>query len=38
MQHNSHRRWITLAIISFSGGGSFDLEYLRYIFQITMAI
>ncbi|HFM4860911.1 TPA: hypothetical protein ACNTI9_004940, partial [Escherichia coli] len=25
MQHNSYRRWITLAIISFSGGVSFDL-------------
>ncbi|EPA8425676.1 hypothetical protein ACQ630_000743, partial [Escherichia coli] len=24
MQHNSYRRWITLAIISFSGGVSFD--------------
>ncbi|HFM0897327.1 hypothetical protein SNB13_07685, partial [Escherichia coli] len=23
MQHNSYRRWITLAIISFSGGVSF---------------
>ncbi|EPP2032036.1 TPA: hypothetical protein ACG7BA_003488, partial [Escherichia coli] len=22
MQHNSYRRWITLAIISFSGGVS----------------
>ncbi len=31
MQHNSYRRWITLAIISFSGGVSFDLAYLRYI-------
>lgn len=28
MQHNSYRRWITLAIISFSGGVSFDLAYL----------
>ena len=37
MQHNSHRRWITLAIISFSGGVSFDLAYLRYIYQIPMA-
>ncbi|MJM74742.1 MFS transporter [Shigella sonnei] len=37
MQHNSYRRWITLAIISFSGGVSFDLAYLRYIFQIPMA-
>jgi hypothetical protein len=25
MQQNSYRRWITLAIISFSGGVSFDL-------------
>ncbi|STM07821.1 Inner membrane protein yqcE [Escherichia coli] len=30
-------RWITLAIISFSGGVSFDLAYLRYIYQIPMA-
>ena len=37
MQHNSYRRWITLAIISFSGGVSFDLAYLRYIYQIPMA-
>lgn len=37
MQHNSYRRWITLAIISFSGGVSFDLAYLRYIYQISMA-
>ncbi|MGE2659517.1 MFS transporter, partial [Escherichia coli] len=37
MQHNSCRRWITLAIISFSGGVSFDLAYLRYIYQIPMA-
>lgn len=37
MQHSSWRRWITLAIISFSGGVSFDLAYLRYIYQIPMA-
>jgi nitrate/nitrite transporter NarK len=37
MQQNSYRRWITLAIISFSGGVSFDLAYLRYIYQIPMA-
>lgn len=37
MQHNPYRRWITLAIISFSGGVSFDLAYLRYIYQIPMA-
>ncbi|WP_343529491.1 MFS transporter [Yokenella regensburgei] len=37
MQHSSYRRWITLAIISFSGGVSFDLAYLRYIYQIPMA-
>ncbi|WP_312628722.1 MFS transporter [Scandinavium sp.] len=37
MQKSSYRRWITLAIISFSGGVSFDLAYLRYIYQIPMA-
>ncbi|MEA1064161.1 MFS transporter [Erwinia sp. HR93] len=37
MQQHSYRRWITLAIISFSGGVSFDLAYLRYIYQIPMA-
>lgn len=37
MQNQSYRRWITLAIISFSGGVSFDLAYLRYIYQIPMA-
>lgn len=37
MQQASYRRWITLAIISFSGGVSFDLAYLRYIYQIPMA-
>ncbi|MFW0766809.1 MFS transporter [Trabulsiella odontotermitis] len=37
MQTPSYRRWITLAIISFSGGVSFDLAYLRYIYQIPMA-
>ncbi|QKJ88365.1 MFS transporter [Paramixta manurensis] len=30
-------RWITLAVISISGGISFDLAYLRYIYQIPMA-
>lgn len=37
MQKTSYRRWITLAIISISGGVSFDLAYLRYIYQIPMA-
>jgi len=37
MQQSSWRRWITLTIISFSGGVSFDLAYLRYIYQIPMA-
>lgn len=37
MQKSSYRRWITLAIISISGGVSFDLAYLRYIYQIPMA-
>jgi len=37
MQHSPWRRWTTLAIISFSGGVSFDLAYLRYIYQIPMA-
>ncbi len=37
MQHNSYRRWITLVIISFIGGVSFDLAYFRYIYQIPMA-
>lgn len=37
MQQSSYRRWITLAIISISGGVSFDLAYLRYIYQIPMA-
>lgn len=37
MQQHAYRRWITLAIISFSGGVSFDLAYLRYIYQIPMA-
>ena len=30
------RRWLILALISFSGGVSFDLAYLRYIYQIPM--
>ncbi|MBV4412709.1 MFS transporter [Enterobacteriaceae bacterium YMB-R22] len=37
MPYAPYRRWITLAIISFSGGVSFDLAYLRYIYQIPMA-
>lgn len=31
MQHNSYRRWITLAIISFSGGVSFDRLFTLYL-------
>ena len=37
MTKNNFRRWITLAVISISGGVSFDLAYLRYIYQIPMA-
>ncbi|WP_159565383.1 MFS transporter [Budvicia diplopodorum] len=37
MQKDNFRRWLTLAIISISGGVSFDLAYLRYIYQIPMA-
>lgn len=37
MQTSNLRRWLTLAIISISGGVSFDLAYLRYIYQIPMA-
>ncbi|HEY3590521.1 MAG TPA: MFS transporter [Buttiauxella sp.] len=37
MQKSNFRRWLTLAIISISGGVSFDLAYLRYIYQIPMA-
>ncbi len=37
MQRSNYRRWLTLLIISFSGGVSFDLAYLRYIYQIPMA-
>lgn len=37
MEKSSVRRWLTLAIISISGGISFDLAYLRYIYQIPMA-
>ncbi len=37
MQTNNITRWITLAVISISGGISFDLAYLRYIYQIPMA-
>ncbi|OON40914.1 hypothetical protein BTJ39_07555 [Izhakiella australiensis] len=37
MDKSNFRRWLTLAIISISGGISFDLAYLRYIFQIPMA-
>ncbi|MCS3406831.1 nitrate/nitrite transporter [Serratia sp. AKBS12] len=37
MEKNNPHRWLTLAIISISGGVSFDLAYLRYIYQIPMA-
>ncbi|PKE33200.1 MFS transporter [Rahnella sp. AA] len=37
MEKSNFRRWMTLAIISISGGVSFDLAYLRYIYQIPMA-
>lgn len=37
MESSNFRRWLTLAIISISGGVSFDLAYLRYIYQIPMA-
>ncbi|HEJ7040024.1 TPA: MFS transporter [Serratia liquefaciens] len=37
MKKSNFRRWLTLAIISISGGVSFDLAYLRYIYQIPMA-
>lgn len=37
MEISSVRRWLTLAVISISGGISFDLAYLRYIYQIPMA-
>lgn len=37
MQTNNSVRWLTLAVISISGGISFDLAYLRYIYQIPMA-
>ncbi len=37
METSSVRRWLTLAVISISGGISFDLAYLRYIYQIPMA-
>ncbi|WP_343551449.1 MFS transporter [Pantoea sp.] len=37
MQTNNITRWLTLAVISISGGISFDLAYLRYIYQIPMA-
>ncbi|NIF34133.1 MFS transporter [Enterobacter sp. Cy-643] len=37
MRDSNFRRWLTLAIISISGGVSFDLAYLRYIYQIPMA-
>ncbi len=37
MEKSNFRRWLTLAIISISGGVSFDLAYLRYIYQIPMA-
>lgn len=37
MEKSNFHRWLTLAIISISGGVSFDLAYLRYIYQIPMA-
>ncbi|CAI1623380.1 MFS transporter [Serratia proteamaculans] len=37
MKKTNPHRWLTLAIISISGGVSFDLAYLRYIYQIPMA-
>ncbi len=37
MQTKNSIRWLTLAVISISGGISFDLAYLRYIYQIPMA-
>lgn len=37
MEKYHPHRWLTLAIISISGGVSFDLAYLRYIYQIPMA-
>ncbi|WP_127959267.1 MFS transporter [Serratia microhaemolytica] len=37
MEKHRYNRWLTLAIISISGGVSFDLAYLRYIYQIPMA-
>ncbi|MFZ4833188.1 MFS transporter [Rouxiella sp. Mn2063] len=37
MEKPYSHRWLTLAIISISGGVSFDLAYLRYIYQIPMA-
>ncbi|PVZ83226.1 MFS transporter [Serratia sp. S1B] len=37
MEKSNSHRWLTLAIISISGGVSFDLAYLRYIYQIPMA-
>nr|WP_158783179.1 MFS transporter [Pantoea sp. BAV 3049] len=37
MEKLSVRSWLTLAVISISGGISFDLAYLRYIYQIPMA-
>ncbi len=37
MKKSNLHRWLTLAIISISGGVSFDLAYLRYIYQIPMA-
>lgn len=37
MHAKNTTRWLTLAVISISGGISFDLAYLRYIYQIPMA-
>ncbi|KEY60054.1 MFS transporter [Serratia sp. DD3] len=37
MEKSNSHRWLTLAIISISGGVSFGLAYLRYIYQIPMA-
>ncbi|PKB87044.1 hypothetical protein A8A01_26830 [Ewingella americana] len=37
MEQSNFRRWLALITISISGGVSFDLAYLRYIYQIPMA-
>lgn len=36
MNRGNLRRFFILAVISFSGGVSFDLAYLRYIYEIPM--